>query len=70
MRAAHLAAGLLTALAPSCCLAVLAFLAFALYELVEWAVKRDTLYPELLEYAVGLYAGIAARLLFGFAPPC
>ena len=59
----HYLAGFLTALAPSCCLGVLGFLVFAIYEFTEYIKKRDTLYPEFREYGVGFFAGVFIRIL-------
>ena len=62
-RYAHHLAGLLTALAPSWWLGLLAFLTFASYETAEYVKKRDTLYLEFHEYSVGFYLGLLLRII-------
>ena len=59
----HSLAGFLTALAPHWWLGLLGFLSFSAYEVAEYVKKRDTLYLEFREYAVGLYAGLLVRLI-------
>lgn len=59
----HFLVGFLSALSPSCCLSVLGFLVFSVYELVEYIKKHDTLYLEFREYGVGFFAGVFIRIV-------
>ena len=62
-RYVHHLAGLLTALAPEWWLGIIAFLSFSMYETAEYIKKKDTYYLEFLEYSVGFYAGLLARIV-------
>lgn len=51
----------------SLAIAFLVTLVFTAYQTLEWLAIRDTVFPEMREFGVGLGAGIASVRGLGFA---
>ena len=51
----------------SLAIAFLVTLVFTAYQTLEWIAIRDTVYPEMREFGVGLGVGIASVRGLGFA---
>ena len=63
-KAAHVIHGLIAGFVAmeNLALSVFLYIQFLAYETVEWRIKRDRMYPELREWAIGFVIGLLIYL--------